>query len=287
MDARFHKFCGLDESFGDYGKAKFVVIPVPYEKTTSYGKGTVLGPEAIIDASMNMELYDEELDSNTAELGIATLKPLVVDDKPEVLIEELRKTCLKVLRDKKFPVVLGGEHSISLGLYLALKDYYKDVSVLQFDAHADLRDEYQGSMYSHGCVMRRIREHGPAVQVGIRSLSDDESELFKKERKNIFLAAEMYERDCVSEIVSRLGEKVFITFDVDVFDHGFMPSTGTPEPGGIGWYEAIDIIRRVCDEKKLVGFDAVELSPIESLKGPDFAVAKLVYKVMGYAGKKL
>jgi agmatinase len=286
MDARFHKFCGLDESFGDYGKARFVVIPVPYEKTTSYGKGTAKGPEAIIDASLNMELYDEELDSNTAEQGIATLKPLVVDDKPEVLVEELRKTCLKVLKDKKFPVVLGGEHSISLGYYLALKDYYKDVSVLQFDAHADLKDEFQGSKFSHGCVMRRIREHGQAVQVGIRSLSDDESELFKKERKNIFLAADMYERDCVSEIVGLLGEKVFITFDVDVFDQGFMPSTGTPEPGGIGWYEALGIIRKVCDEKKLVGFDAVELSPIESLKGPDFAVAKLVYKVMGYAGKK-
>lgn len=281
------RFCGLDDFFADYDKAKFVVIPVPYEKTTSYGKGTAGGPKAIIEASKNMELYDEELDSNTAEHGIATLKPVIVDDEPQILVEELRKTCLKVIEDRKFPVVLGGEHSISLGLYLALKDYYGDVSVLQFDAHTDLRNEYGGSKYSHACVMRRIREHGSAVQVGIRSVSEDETEIIKKERKNIFFAADMYERDCVNEIVNRLGKNVFITFDVDVFDHSFMPSTGTPEPGGLGWYESLKILRSVCDKRNVVGFDVVELAPIKSLKAPDFAVAKLVYKVMGYVGRKI
>ncbi len=164
------KFGGLDEPFSDYGKARFAVIPVPYEKTTSYGKGTANGPKAILEASRYMEMYDEELNCNTAEFGIATLKPLVIDDAPEVLTKKLRSVCAKVLQDKKFPVVLGGEHSISLGMLLALKDHYKDVSVLQFDAHADLRDVYQGSKYSHACVMRRIREHAPAVQVGIRKL---------------------------------------------------------------------------------------------------------------------
>lgn len=279
-----HRFGGLDDTFSSYEKAGFAVIPVPYEKTTSYGKGTVKGPGAIIDASCNMELYDEELECNTAESGIATLKPLVVDDVPEVLVEELRKSCAKVLKDGKFPVVLGGEHSISLGLLLALKDFYKDVSVLQLDAHADLRDEYGGSRYSHACIMRRIREHASAVQVGIRSYSDDEVIVVKKERKNIFFASDMHKKDFTSEIVSRLGKNVFVTFDVDVFDPSIMPSTGTPEPGGLGWYEVLRILREVSEKRNIVGFDAVELAPDPSTKAPDYTVAKLVYRVMGYVG---
>ena len=278
-------FGGLDKTFSDYKKARFVVVPVPYEKTTTYGKGTAKGPDAIIEASRNMELYDEELDCNTAELGIATLAPVVVDDAPEVLVEKLRSTCLAVLKDRKFPVVLGGEHSISLGVLLAVKDFYKDVSVLQFDAHADLRDEYEGSKYSHACVMRRIREHAPAVQAGIRCFSDEEVSVVKKEKENIFFAAEMHEEDRTEEIVSRLGKNVFITFDVDAFDPAIMASTGTPEPGGLGWYDAIGIIRRVSEEKNIVGFDAVELAPNPSTAAPDFTVAKLVYRTMGYVGR--
>jgi len=279
------RFAGLGKTFADYKKAAYVVIPVPYERTVSYGKGTAKGPGAIIEASCNMELYDEELDCNTAELGIATLAPVGVDDSPDILAEKLRAVCLKVLRDDKFPVVLGGEHSISLGTLLALKDRYKDVSVLQFDAHADLRDEYRGSRYSHACVMRRIREHAPAVQVGIRSFSDDEAPLVKKERRNIFFAADMQKKDMTKEIASRLGRNVFITFDVDAFDPSMMPSTGTPEPGGLDWYEALGIIRRVCEERDVVGFDAVELAPNPSNVAPDYTVARLVYKVMGYVSR--
>jgi agmatinase len=277
-----NKFAGLAEAFSDYEKARYVVLPVPYEKTTSYGKGTVNGPEAIIEASRFMELYDEELMVNTAESGIATLKPLVVDDAPEILIEELRKSCAKILKDGKFPVVLGGEHSISLGVLLAVKEFYKEVTVLQFDAHTDLRDEYGGSKYSHACVMRRIREHVPAVQVGIRSYSDDEVKTVERERKNIFLASEMHERDCVKDIISRLGKNVYVTFDVDAFDPSIMPSTGTPEPGGLGWYEVLRILREVSKTKNIVGFDAVELAPNTSVTAPDYMVARLVYRVMGY-----
>jgi agmatinase len=281
-----NKFCGLNEPFSDYGKAKFAVIPVPYEKTTSYGKGTAGGPNAILEASRYMELYDEELDCNTAESGIATLKPVLSDDSPEELTEELQRVCVKVLKDKKFPVVLGGEHSISLGMLLALKDQYKDVSVLQFDAHADLRDTYQGSKHSHACVMRRIREHAPAVQVGIRSFSDDEADIVKKERKSIFMAAEMQRRDYTKEIVSRLGKNVFITFDVDAFDPSIMPSTGTPEPGGMGWYDALRILRAVSQERNVVGFDAVELAPNPQTTAPDYTVSRLVYRVMGYVNQR-
>lgn len=281
------RFCGLNEPFSDYGKARFAVIPVPYEKTTSYGKGTAGGPNAILEASRYMELYDEELDCNTAESGIATLKPVLSDDSPEELTEELRRVCAKVLKDKKFPVVLGGEHSISLGMLLALKDRYKDVSVLQFDAHADLRDTYQGSKHSHACIMRRIREHAPAVQVGIRSFSDDEADTVKKERKNIFMAAEMQRCDYTKEIISRLGKNVFVTFDVDAFDPSIMPSTGTPEPGGIGWYDALNILRAVSQERNVVGFDAVELAPNPQTTAPDYTIARLVYRVMGYVNQKM
>jgi agmatinase len=276
------KFAGLNEPFSDYDKARFAVIPVPYEKTTSYGKGTAKGPHAILDASRYMELYDEELGCNTAETGIATLKPVLSDDEPQVLAEKLRGVCLKVLQDKKFPVVLGGEHSISLGMLLALKDYYKDVCVLQFDAHADLRDEYYGSKYSHACVMRRIREHAPAVQVGIRSYSDDETEIVARERSNIFLAAEMRRGDRTGDIVNRLGKNVFISFDVDAFDPSVIPSTGTPEPGGMGWYEVLDIIRAVSETRNIVGFDAVELAPVPHSTASDYTVARLIYRVMGY-----
>jgi len=209
------RFAGLNEPFSDYGKARFAVIPVPYEKTVSYGKGTSRGPRAILDASRYMELYDEELECNTAESGIATLKPVLCNREPQFLSEKLRAVCKKVLADGKFPVVLGGEHSISLGFLLALKDHYRDVCVLQFDAHADLRDEYQGSKYSHACVMRRIREHAPAVQVGIRSYSDDEVEIVERERESIFLASEMRRSDRTEDIVNRLGKNVFISFDVD------------------------------------------------------------------------
>jgi len=277
-----NKFAGLGEPFSNYEKARFAVIPVPYERTTSYGKGTAKGPPAILEASKYMELYDEELSCNTAESGIATLEPLLVDDEPEVLAEKLRELCVRVLRDNKFPIVLGGEHSISLGLLLALKDHYQDICVLQFDAHADLRDEYYGSKYSHACVMRRIREHAPAVQVGIRSFSDDELDIVTKERESIFLSAEMRRSDRTGDIVSRLGKNVFISFDVDVFDPSIMPSTGTPEPGGMSWYDALDIIRAVSETRNIVGFDAVELSPIPQTTAPDYMVARLVYRLMGY-----
>jgi len=154
--------------------------------------------------------------------------------------------------------------------------------VLQFDAHADLRDEYQGSKYSHACVMRRIREHAPAVQVGIRSYSDDEVEIVERERESIFLASEMRRSDRTEDIVNRLGKNVFISFDVDVFDPAVIPSTGTPEPGGPGWYEVLDVIRAVSETRNIVGFDAVELAPVAQTTAPDYTIARLIYRVMGY-----
>ncbi|MHA1238323.1 MAG: agmatinase [Candidatus Odinarchaeia archaeon] len=279
-------FGGLSEEYSNYKASKFVIIPIPYEKTTTYIKGTKNGPHAIIDASRNLELYDEELDIVPAEEGIATLAPVIIDSPPEEMVKKVKETCLRVLEDNKFPIVLGGEHSISVGFFYSLLDKYNNISVLQLDAHADLRDTYEGSRYNHACVMRRIREHSDAVQVGIRSLSKEEADLIKTRKYKIFYAIRMREADCKNEICSTLNDNVFITIDVDVFDPSLIPSVGTPEPGGLGWYEVLDLLKFIVDNKNVVGFDVVELSPIPEIKSPDFIIAKLVYKLIGYLTRK-
>lgn len=275
-------FGALGEEFSGYSKSRFAVIPIPYEKTTTYVKGTAKGPEAIIDASRNMELYDEELGATPAEQGIATLPPLAIDEPPEEMVEKVKDACLRILRDGKFPVVLGGEHSISLGGVLAAKEHCSEVSVLQLDAHTDLRDEYGGSRYSHACVMRRVREHADAVQAGIRSMSEDEAKQVKKLKNSIFFAKDLLEKDCTKEIIDRLGDNVYVTVDLDVLDPSIMPSVGTPEPGGLGWYEVLKLVKKVTEEKKVVGFDVMELCPNPGNKAPDYTAAKLAYKMMGY-----
>ncbi|MFH1056009.1 MAG: agmatinase [Candidatus Altiarchaeota archaeon] len=282
------KFCGLERHFSDYSKARFAVLPVPYEKTTTYAKGTAKGPKAIMEASCKLELYDEELDSTPAESGIATLKPLVIRDKPEIMVRKVKDACLKILDDGKFPILLGGEHSISVGFLLALKERVPDVSVLQFDAHADLRESYRGSRYNHACVMARIRENVECVQVGIRSISDEESELVKKLRsdKTLFFAKDVLEGDCTKDIINRLSENVYITFDLDCMDPSIMPSTGTPEPGGLGWYDVLRILKAVTSAKNVVGFDVMELCPKPNSEASDFTAAKLAYKMLGYVNQR-
>jgi len=280
-------FGGLGKKDSDYSTSRFAVIPIPYEKTTTYVKGTARGPDAIIDASRNMELYDEELDSTPAEAGITTTKPIKTKKPPETMVKEVKQTCLRVLKDGKFPVVLGGEHSISVGLAMALKESYGKISVLQFDAHADLRESYEGSKYSHACAMKRIMEHADTVQAGIRSFSDEEAELAKKLRqeKKLFFAQDMLEHDCSESIIGGLGDNVFVTFDVDVLDPSIMPSTGTPEPGGLGWYDTLKVMKKVAEKRNIVGFDVVELCPNPENKSPDFTAAKLAYKMMGYVNQ--
>ncbi|MFH0863075.1 MAG: agmatinase [Candidatus Altiarchaeota archaeon] len=276
-------FCGLDASHSGYANARFVVLPVPYELTTSYGKGAARGPAAILEASRYLELYDEELDCTPAECGIATLQPLSIKAGPEVMIRTVEASVGRVLADGKFPVVFGGEHSVSVGVAKAVADMHCGVSVLQFDAHSDLRESYGGSRYSHACAMARIREFADTVHVGIRSLGDDEADLVKRLRAEgkLYFASDVLQRDRTADIISALKEKVFITFDVDGFDPSIMPSTGTPEPGGLGWYDSLKILKSVIGEREVVGFDLMELSP-EKNKSPDFLAAKLAYKVMGY-----
>jgi agmatinase len=256
----------------------FVLLPVPHEATTSYGKGTKKGPAAILKALSQVEEYDEELG-----IEISPDKDYRIAKPVGVASCGLRVAGL--LNEKKIPVILGGEHSLSVHAVKACKEKYKDLSVLQLDAHADLRDAYKGRQDSHACVMRRILEVCPAVQAGIRSISKEEWEWANKtgQIKKIHFAQKL---DLVDKIESQLSKNVYITIDVDVFDPSVIPSTGTPEPGGLFWYEVLDILQRVCRDKNVVAFDVVELAPRKGDIASDFTVAKLVWKMMGYLSAK-
>jgi len=267
-------FLELEPEYAQYKTSKFIVVPCPHEKSVSYGKGTKYGPQAILDASFFVENFDEELKSETyRKAGIHTMKSCAVNRLP--------LTVKKILKDKKIPIILGGEHSLTPEAVRVAADNYPKLSVLQFDAHADLRDEYHGSKKSHACAMRRALEICPVVQVGIRNISPEEFAFAQKTEqiKKIHFAEHL---DIVEKVVAQLSEYVYITFDVDAFDASVMPSTGTPEPGGFFWYEALDILREVCRFKKVVAADFVELAPIKGLFAPDFTIAKLIYRVMGY-----
>ncbi|MFH0731840.1 MAG: agmatinase [Candidatus Omnitrophota bacterium] len=276
-------FCGLDKRYSEYGKSKAVIMSIPYEFTTTYIKGTSKAPKAIIEASKYLELYDEELDRVISEIGIATLAPYKPPIQPKAMVSGVKKHCLKVINDGKFPLVIGGEHSISVGFLLALKEKYPDITVLQFDAHADLKDKYKGSEYNHGCVMARIRQHCDAVQVGIRSLSVEEAESIRAKKYKILWAIDKLNiNNWVNEILDSLGKNVFITFDLDVFDPSLIPSLGTPEPGGLSWEDVLFITKAVFKQKNVVGFDVVELCPNPANKSSDYITAKLIYKMLGY-----
>lgn len=272
----------IPEKFQKYDNAYFVVVPSPYEKTTSYGKGTKNGPQGICTASEQVELYDEELGKEVYHRGIATLKSVSE-------LDELEKITSKILADKKFPIVLGGEHTISAAPIRACKKIYKNLSVVHFDAHADLRDEYEGTKLSHACVMRRVHEAGvPIVQVGIRNHSLEEGEFIKSAKLNRpFYAHEIYSSNFwMDEVIKLLSDDVYISFDVDAFDPSVVPSTGTPEPGGMNWYQVVTFFKKLAETKNIVGADFVELSPVKDHPAPDFAVAKLIYKLICYISDK-
>lgn len=278
-------FLGIPKEISDWSKASFVVLPVPYDHTTTFQSGTRKGPKAIIEASAYVELYDDELHMEPAESGIHTLDLLDVTVDPEETLYRIHTVITDILKADKIPVTIGGEHSITFGAVKALRDKYSNLSVLQLDAHGDLRKEYQGTGLSHACVMRRIADLNIGiVQAGIRSISKEEAEYIKN-ANNIFtyFAANIIDRDdWMDDAISHLSENVYITIDVDVFDPAYVPATGTPEPGGLDWYQVIKFLNLVSKKKKVVGFDAVELCPIPGQIASDFFVAKLLYKLMGY-----
>lgn len=277
-------FGGIEQPYTSLKDATFVVLPIPYDLTSTYQSGSRKGPSAILEASCHMELYDEELSKETYRAGIHTCAPLeAIATGPEEMIASIREAVLDVLDLGKIPVILGGEHSITIGAVLAMRERYQEMTVLQFDAHADMRESYQKSRYSHACVGRRIMEIFPLLQMGVRSMSAEEAEFIASNRVRSFSVEVIRESGRKWEsILQDLCGDVYISIDVDVFDPSIMPSTGTPEPGGIHWHEMLSILREVCSRSRVRGFDIVELSPIPGIVAPDFLTAKLAYRVMGY-----
>lgn len=277
-------FGGIEPECAAYDGAKFAVIPVPYDLTSTYQSGSRQGPTAIIAASANMELYDDELRKVTYREGIFTADPIEVDARgPDRMVGAIRQAVSDVLMDGKIPVLLGGEHSVTLGAVQAVQAAFPALTVLHLDAHADLRESYQGTPFSHACIARRIQELCPLVQAGIRSMSEEEA-AFIKERDIKTYSADFIldEPTWIDTICEHLTGDVYITIDLDVLDPAFMPSTGTPEPGGISWREVLKLVKGAARKCQIRGFDVVELSPIPGHVAPDFLAAKMIYRIMGY-----
>jgi agmatinase len=266
--------------------ARAVVVPVPYEGTVSYGSGASRGPEAILRASEQIELYDEELGFEPYQAGIHTMAPLVVrdDDAPEKVVDAVRVCCAELLDADKWVAVLGGEHSITPGAVQAASARFPGLRVVQLDAHADLRERYDGSAWSHACAMARSLEHAPVTAVGIRSYSVEEAEKIRRGIPNYrMIHARETGGDAWHErALEGLDDApVYLTIDVDGFDPSLVPATGTPEPGGLGWRPALDFLDKLFRRARVVGCDVVELAPIEGLHHVDFTIARLVYKLIG------
>lgn len=265
-------------------ESKAAVILVPYDGTTTYMSGTRNGPKAIIAASSQVEFYDRELDREPAdEFGIHTYDAVEPDmDSPENTVKRVEELADEAIAQGKFPIMFGGEHSVSVGMVRALAKKHENLSVLQIDAHADLRDEYGGSRYNHACAMRRILEHvNKASLVGIRSLCREEMDFIKEKKLDVHWGEEFDEK----RILSNLTDEVYITIDLDGFDPSECPAVGTPEPGGLRWEQTLKLLRSVASKKKIVGFDIVELMPIPGTVQSDFLAAKLAYKLLGYSLK--
>ncbi len=272
-------FGGLPADFTGEEQSEIIILPVPFDGTSTWIKGADRGPGAIIEASANMELYDIESGSEVYLKGIHTSDPVTEKENPEKMVAEVFSRVTNYLDKSKFPVIIGGEHSVSIGSIQAFAKKFDDLTVLQIDAHSDLRDEYEGSKNNHACVMSRAREVASIVQVGIRAL--DSGELSSIDPGRIFYAHRIYGNDdWMEEAVGLLSDNVYITIDLDALDPAIMPSTGTPEPGGMGWYQTLTFVEKVIASKKVAGFDVVELCPSDGNKAPDFLAAKLIYRIL-------
>jgi agmatinase len=267
----------------DFDEARVVILPVPLDRTTSYVGGTRNGPHEILVASSHMEIWDDETESDVSRIGIFTLPEMEfpfasIDD----VMAEIRRVASEVISRDKFPVFLGGEHSITGPIVAAMAQKYSGLSVLQIDAHADLRDTYMGTPHNHACAMRRALEFARATQVGIRSMSPEEATAAPTLPTEIFYDYNMRGENWIERVVDSLGETVYITIDVDGLDPAIMPATGTPEPGGLSWYETLALLRRVIESRNVVGCDVVELAPIPGMVAPNFLCSKLIYKILSY-----
>ena len=273
------QFGDLPEEYTRLEDALTVILPVPYDGTSTWIKGADKGPEALIEASCNMEIYDIETDSEVWETGIHTAEPVTEAGSPEAMSEEVYRRTLDYLDMGKLTVVIGGEHSVSIGTIRAHHERFKDLTVVQIDAHGDLRQEYEGSTHNHACVMARARELGPVVQVGIRSLCTEELPYVDRDR--VFFAHQIRrDPDWMEKAIGLASANVYLTVDLDGFDPSVMPSTGTPEPGGLLWYEVNEFIGKLIKARNLVGFDINELCPNPGAKASDFLAAKLLFRIL-------
>jgi agmatinase len=277
-------FGGLDDAHAALDRARAVVLPVPYDFSVTYQGGTRWGPRAILAASRNMELWDDEL-GPTYRHGIHTLPELEPTAAgPEAMVARVERATAWILEQGKLPAILGGEHSITTGAVRAALRRFPRLNVLQIDAHADMRDTYLDTRFSHACVMRRIRELCPAASVGIRSLSEEEAEHLRAHPAPLWSVRDLRALGGnLAPVLDALADEVFVTFDLDGLDPGILPGTGTPEPGGLDWYEACDLLAAVAARKRIVGFDVVELAPLPGNVASDFLAARLVYRMIGLA----
>src|SRR5580692_1662369 len=278
------EYGGTTPTTTDFENARVVILPIPLDRTTSYVPGTRNGPHEILVASAHMELWDEETNTDVHRIGIFTLPEMEFPfASMDEVVAQIRRVAAELVDRGKFPVILGGEHSITGAVVAAVAAKHPRLSVLQIDAHADLRDSFMGTPYNHACAMRRVLEHARCTQVGIRSLSPEEAAAVPTLATTIFYDWNMRrDPDWMARVVDTLSETVYITIDCDAFDPGIMPAVGTPEPGGLSWYEALALLRRVIESRRLVGCDIVELCPMPGNVSPNFLCAKLIYKILSY-----
>ena len=274
-------YAGIEEEFAKKETAKIVLIPVPYDGTSTWQKGADKGPKAFLDASENMELYDIETGTEVYRQGVYLADAVTENESPEAMVEAVHKATKKYIKKNKFVTIFGGEHSVSIGTIRAFNEMYPSLTVLHIDAHADLRKEYHGSKCNHACAVYEASQTTNLIQVGIRSMDLMEKTVMDEDKT--YFAHDMAVDDTwVDSAIDQMTDNVFITFDLDAFDPSIMPSTGTPEPGGLLWYETLDFLKQVFEEKNVVGFDIVELCPNKKEKSSDFLAAKLYYKMLSY-----
>ena len=274
-------FCGIKTDNSTLADAQILLQSIPYDGTSTWGKGADNGFAAFLDALDNMEVYDIETDSEVYRRGVYILEPLGRYASPEEMFEDVYSTATDLIAFDRFPTFFGGEHSVSIGIIRAMREKYEELSVLQIDAHADLRPSYNGTPFNHACALHESSQNDNLVQVGIRSAEKDEMQFAQK--GNVFFAQEMVGHDSwMQSSIDRLGDQVYLTIDLDALDPSILPGTGTPEPGGLGWYELLKYMRLLFEQREVVGFDIVELAPIPGQKASEFLAAKLYYKLLSY-----
>lgn len=277
-------FAGIESKYADYDFSSVLLQSIPYDGTSTWGKGSDKAFGAFIEASVNMELYDIETDTEVYKNGIHILPEITENSSPESVFKTVYNKTKELLKTDKFLTFFGGDHSISIGIIKAFYQKYPNITILQLDAHTDLRASYLGSKYNHACAMHYANKNTNLIQVGIRSMDICEKQYLNKEK--CFFAEKMFKKnDWVEKSINLMTDNIYITIDLDIFDPSIMPSTGTPEPGGLDWNTTINYLKKVFKEKNVVGLDVVELAPIENNKAPNFLTTKLYYKLLSYKFK--